>query len=119
MGEVYQLDNAINHGVAEGYEGVDASSGQPSEKKFKKIFHVKLPRLLEFVLAVVLDIFLNSAGLKKTGGRLGSLPPEKSTVSQPSLGKFQLSPLVGDFLGSPDWYIAPRRQTDQGCSKKQ
>jgi hypothetical protein len=71
------------------------------------------------VLAVVLDIFLNLAGLKKTGGRLGSLPPEKSTLSQASLGKFQFSPLVGDFLGSPDWHIAPQRQTDPGCNRKQ
>jgi hypothetical protein len=51
MGEVYQLDNAINHGVAEGYESVDTPSGQPSEKKLKEIFHVKLPRLLEIILA--------------------------------------------------------------------
>jgi hypothetical protein len=76
MGEVYELDNAIHHGVAEGYEGVDAPTGQPSEKKLKEIFQVKQLRLLESMVIVFLDILSNSAGLKKTGGRLGSLPPE-------------------------------------------
>jgi hypothetical protein len=76
MGEVDQLDNAIHHGVAEGYEGIDAPAGQPSEKKLKEIFQVKQLRLLESMVAVFLDILPNSAGLKKTRGRLGSLPPE-------------------------------------------
>jgi hypothetical protein len=79
MGKVYQLDNAINHGVAEGYEGVDAPSGQPSEKKFKEIFHVKQLRLLEIIVTVVLNFVSRGGGVENTGGRLGSLPPEKTS----------------------------------------
>jgi hypothetical protein len=77
MGKVYQLDNAIHHGVAEGYEGVNAPSGQPSEKKLKEIFHVKQLRLLEIILGYRLNFVSRGGGVEKTGGRLGSLPPEQ------------------------------------------
>jgi hypothetical protein len=117
MGKIDQFDNAINHGVAEGYEGINAPPGQPSEKKLKKIFHVKLLRLLEIILGSLLKFcFTGLAGLKKTGGRLESLPPEKSALSLSSLREFQLLALAGGFLGRPDWCIA--RPTQMGPSSK-
>ena len=69
MGKVYQLDNAINHGVAEGYDGVDAPSGQPSEKKFKEIFHGRLLRLLEIIVNVVLTFVSKGGGVEKNRGQ--------------------------------------------------
>ncbi len=69
MGEVYQLDNAIHHGVAEGYEGVDAPSGQPSEKKLKEIFQVKQLRLLEIDVNVVLTLVGRGGGVEKNRGQ--------------------------------------------------
>jgi hypothetical protein len=80
MGKVYQFDNAVNHGVAQGYKGIDAPPGQPSEKKFKEIFHVWLLRLPKFIVAVVADIFLKLAGLKNQGAGLAACPLKKQIV---------------------------------------
>jgi hypothetical protein len=37
--EVDQLDDAVDHRVAHGDEGVDAAPGQPAEEKFEEIVH--------------------------------------------------------------------------------
>jgi hypothetical protein len=82
MGKVDQLDNAINHGVAEGYEGVDTSSGQPSEKKLQEIFHVKLLRLLEIVVDVVQNFVSRCwRAWKKTGAGLAACPLKKRLLN--------------------------------------
>jgi hypothetical protein len=69
MGEVDQLDNAINHGVAEGYEGVDAPAGQPSKKKLKEIFQVKQLRLLGMILGYFLICGSRGGGVEKNRGQ--------------------------------------------------
>jgi hypothetical protein len=115
MGEVYQLDNAIHHGVAEGYEGVDAPSGQPSEKKLKEIFHVKQLGLLGIIVNVVLTIVSRSGGVEKKGTGLSACPLKNLLYRLPSLREFQLSARVGGFLGRPDWSIARRTPMDSSC----
>jgi hypothetical protein len=98
MGEVYQLDNAIHHGVAKGYEGVDAPAGQPSEKKLKEIFQGKQLRLLEIDVNVVLTLVGRCGGLeKKQGAGLAACPLNnllyrylhlKNSSSRPGSGAF-------------------------------
>jgi len=98
MGEVDQLDNAIHHGVAEGYEGVDAPSGQPSEKKLKEIFQVKQLRLLGIIVNVVLTIVSRGGGVeKKQGAGLAACPLNNLFYRVPSLREFKLSARVGAF----------------------
>jgi hypothetical protein len=40
MGKIYQLNDAIDHGVTQGNECIDAAAREPPDKQFKKIIHL-------------------------------------------------------------------------------
>jgi hypothetical protein len=42
MGEVDQLNDAVDHGVAQGDQGVYAAPGQPAQKQLEKIFKIHI-----------------------------------------------------------------------------
>jgi len=40
MGKIDQLDYAVDHGITQGYQGVDTASGKPAQEKLKEVFEV-------------------------------------------------------------------------------
>ena len=44
MREVDELEHAIDHGVAQGHQRVDAAHGKAVQKLLKKLFHVSVMR---------------------------------------------------------------------------
>jgi len=39
MGKVNQANDSVNHGVAQGNQGIDGATGETTESQFNKIFH--------------------------------------------------------------------------------
>jgi len=47
MGEIDQLNDAVNHRVAEGDQSVDTAADQAAADQFEKIFHELFNRLAD------------------------------------------------------------------------